>query len=162
MNQQVDWAIQKKEDVTSANISDLDFAIIMGVFHVKKEIEVFVAESLSGELSPIQMEIIAKLYIKDCKTSTELSHKLRVSKANLSGVIKRLVGKGLLTKEVDEHDARSNILRLTRKGKKIAETKIPDFFGMIGSALSSMSKKEKEYFRNGLIKLFLELEKRNS
>jgi DNA-binding MarR family transcriptional regulator len=54
----------------------------------------------------------------DGLTPTALSRSLMVSNGNVTGLVARLIGDGLVSREVDANDRRSARLRLTRKGRE--------------------------------------------
>jgi DNA-binding MarR family transcriptional regulator len=54
-------------------------------------------------------------------TMTEVSRFLMVSNGNVTGLIDRLVGEGLVVRTANENDRRATFVRLTRKGVKLFE-----------------------------------------
>jgi DNA-binding MarR family transcriptional regulator len=73
-------------------------------------------------LSPIQIQIL--LFIRHHKEHlrrvVHVAHEFNLTKATISDSVKTLEDKGLITKIPDPQDARSQILKLTIKGNKLA------------------------------------------
>lgn len=51
-------------------------------------------------------------------TMGQLSRRLMVSNGNVTGLISRLVGEGLVVRQAAAHDKRTHIVRLTAKGER--------------------------------------------
>ena len=145
------------EEENQFSIPDVDYSIVMGIYHIKKEVENHITTKLQSELSTIQIEVLSNLVTKRCKTSTDLANRLRVSKANLTGVLQRLENKGIISRKVDENDARSKILMLTPKGEEIANFVIPGFLNMMSTALEGLNDEQKDVINNGLAHIFYAL-----
>lgn len=76
----------------------------------------------STGLSPIQIQIL--IYIRHHKEHlrrvVHLAHDFNLTKATISDAVKSLEEKELITKMQDPADARSQVLKLTVKGNKLA------------------------------------------
>lgn len=79
-------------------------------------------ESKDFSLSPIQVQVlIFLLHHSDNKRKVSyLADEFNMTKATISDTIKTLGQKKLITKEYEQHDTRSYIIHLTKKGKDIA------------------------------------------
>lgn len=65
-----------------------------------------------------QFDVLAALARREAGiTMTELSRYLMVSNGNVTGIVDRLVGDGLVERAAIPGDRRSTLVRLTRKGK---------------------------------------------
>jgi DNA-binding MarR family transcriptional regulator len=71
---------------------------------------------LSMRLTPSQFDVIATLGDTDGLTCSELSSQTLVTKGTLTGVLDRLVKKGLIKRETVSEDRRRTKIRLTSKG----------------------------------------------
>ena len=134
-----------KEFVENINVPIVDIKVIKVIHEIRKELECGAEEELKEyNLSIPQIDILAALLVKGEATSTELSKKLRVSKANLTGMIKRLEQKGLLKRASCSNDGRIKIIKLTRIGKNKIEKVIPKYIVIMSEALTSVSDKDKD------------------
>ena len=70
----------------------------------------------SLRLTPSQFDVIATLGDTDGLTCAELSAATLVTKGTLTGVLDRLVAKGLIRREPVAGDRRATKIRLTKKG----------------------------------------------
>jgi DNA-binding MarR family transcriptional regulator len=80
-------------------------------------------ESKEYSLSPVQIQVlIFLLYHSDRKRKVSyLAEEFHMTKATISETIRILEEKKLIKKEYEPHDARSYVIHLTGKGKKIAK-----------------------------------------
>jgi DNA-binding MarR family transcriptional regulator len=70
----------------------------------------------SLRLTPSQFDVIATLGDTDGMTCSELSEKTLVTKGTLTGVLDRLVSKGLIRRDAIQKDRRYTKVSLTAKG----------------------------------------------
>jgi len=73
----------------------------------------------SMRLTPSQFDVIATLGDAEGMTCAELSHATLVTKGTLTGVLDRLVAKGLIRREAVAGDRRAIKIRLTEQGKAV-------------------------------------------
>lgn len=73
----------------------------------------------SLRLTPSQFDVIATLGDTEGMTCSELSAQTLVTKGTLTGVLDRLVAKGLIRRDAMEHDRRCTKISLTAKGDAI-------------------------------------------
>jgi DNA-binding MarR family transcriptional regulator len=76
-------------------------------------------------LTPSQFDIIATLGNTPGMTSKMLGEKTLITKGTLTGVVDRLIAKGLVRRKQCEHDGRSQIVQLTKKGETVFEEVFP-------------------------------------
>lgn len=79
-------------------------------------------ESKEFSLSPIQVQVLIFLlhHNAEKRKVSYLADEFTMTKATISDTIKTLEQKKLITKEYEQHDTRSYIINLTKKGKDIA------------------------------------------
>ena len=80
-------------------------------------------QSKENSLTPIQVQVLIflRFHTEDkCKVSY-LANEFNMTKATISDTIKTLEQKLLITKEFEQQDTRSYIIRLTTKGKELAD-----------------------------------------
>jgi len=70
----------------------------------------------SLRLTPSQFDVIATLGDTDGMTCSELSHRTLVTKGTLTGVLDRLMAKGLIRRDDVKDDRRRIRVRLTERG----------------------------------------------
>lgn len=73
----------------------------------------------SLKLTPSQFDVIATLGDTDGMTCSELSARTLVTKGTLTGVLDRLVAKGLIRREPVDNDRRRIRVQLTEKGDSL-------------------------------------------
>jgi DNA-binding MarR family transcriptional regulator len=74
-----------------------------------------------GGLTPLQLLILQVLTVERRLTASELAGLVSLSQASLSGVLDRLVARGMITRERDERDRRKQWLDLADAGREAIE-----------------------------------------
>jgi DNA-binding MarR family transcriptional regulator len=77
------------------------------------------------DLTPSQFDIIATLGNTKGMTSKCLGEKTLITKGTLTGVVDRLIAKGLVRRVQCEYDGRSQIVQLTAEGEALFDTIFP-------------------------------------
>jgi DNA-binding MarR family transcriptional regulator len=73
-------------------------------------------------LSLAKFEVLAQLHrFEGSLSQGQLSHYLKVTGGNVSGLVRRLVADGLISKEMSATDRRSFVVQLTGKGRTVYE-----------------------------------------
>lgn len=86
-----------------------------------------VGSLLEVDLTVKQLQVLAALIRPVPRTSTELAGEFGVSLPTMSGILDKLVQRGLVERVVDESDHRARRLRLTALGHSVvAEVSSPD------------------------------------
>lgn len=94
--------------------------IIKQLARAYQEFEGYSSSHIRGMgLLPVQFDVIATLANQPPMTYKQLGEKTLISKSSLTGVIERMVQKGLIATLVNPDDGRSHLLKLTNKGQKI-------------------------------------------
>ena len=104
--------------------SSIESKIVASLERVSQAFRVLLwNESKEFSLSPIQVQVlIFLLHHSDQKRKVSyLADEFNMTKATISDTIKTLEKKLLIKKEYEQHDSRSYIIHLTKKGKSIAE-----------------------------------------
>lgn len=76
-------------------------------------------------LTPPQFDIVATLGNTPGMTPKELGKKTLITKGTLSGVVDRLVAKGLVRRIPSAQDGRSQIVQMTKKGERLFDEAFP-------------------------------------
>ena len=130
--------------INTYGVPDVDLDIVYCIHHIRKALDTYKALDVAQHgLSTAQVEILATIMVDGSGTSSVLSKRLKVSKANLTGMIKRLEEQKLLKRSESKSDGRLKIIELTKKGEKLINTVIPNFILMMSKILSSVPEDEK-------------------
>jgi len=80
-------------------------------------------------LSPSQFNVLNLLgdFPEGCP-QVELSRQLIMHRSNVTGLVDRLEGRGLVERKDDPGDRRTNLVRLTPNGEKLLRTILPRYF----------------------------------
>ncbi len=112
------------------------------------------------DLSRTQFDVLINIYFNEEADSIKLSDLgklLFVSKANITGVTTRLEERGLITRVVSNHDARSKELALTKAGTKMVEQVIPKYIRVVHDLIIDYSQKDQNTMHRVLGNLHNEL-----
>ena len=110
-------------DLTHQN-SSIESKIVVSLERVSQAFRVLLwNESKEFLLSPIQVQVLIYLlhHSDEKRKVSYLADEFNMTKATISDTIKTLEQKQLIKKECEQHDTRSYIIHLTKKGKDTAE-----------------------------------------
>ncbi len=77
------------------------------------------------ELTPEQWIVLVQLWQKDGQSQSALSDLTLRDRPTMSRIIDTMEKTGLVERAVDEHDARSRLVKLTRRGRALEDTLVP-------------------------------------
>jgi DNA-binding MarR family transcriptional regulator len=77
------------------------------------------------EITPEQWIVLARLWQRGGRTVSELSESTQRDKPTMSRILDSMEAHGLLNRTVDEKDARTRIVDLTREGKALRKKLVP-------------------------------------
>jgi MarR family transcriptional regulator, 2-MHQ and catechol-resistance regulon repressor len=83
----------------------------------------------------------------------ELSKLLVVSRANITGLVRCLLEKRLITRIEDERDRRVRIAIITARGEKLLEKVLPGYYQMVRKMLGGISKEENRLLNDLLTRM---------
>ena len=117
-------------------------------------------ESKEFSLSPIQVQVLIFLlyHSEEKRKVSYLADEFNMTKATISDTIKTLEQKNLITKEYEQHDTRSYIIHLTKKGKDIAD-KTSFFTKEIRTPIDKLHQDDKENLLLSLLNILRHLNK---
>lgn len=104
--------------------SSIESRIIASLERVSQAFRVLLwNESKEFSLSPIQVQVLIFLlhHSEQKRKVSYLASEFNMTKATISDTVKTLEQKQLIEKEYEQHDSRSYIIHLTKKGKDIAK-----------------------------------------
>ena len=90
------------------------------------------------DVTSAQFDVIATLGNTPGMSCKELSERTLITKGTLTGVLDRLLAKGLISRTVVERDRRSLFVALTPAGEAVFERSFPDVVQHCGAALDSI------------------------
>lgn len=86
-----------------------------------------------------RFDVMAALWRRpDGMMMSELSRMLLVSNGNVTGIVERLTGEGLVERKAREDDRRASIVKLTRRGRSAFETMASAHAAWIDEMLGGM------------------------
>ncbi|MFG1482054.1 MarR family transcriptional regulator [Halobacteriovorax sp. HFRX-2_2] len=121
-------------------------SIIGRMIRTTRILDKMVSEEVSHfKLTKPQFDVLVILHLTDQEsvTTTELADELLVSKANITGIVKRLEAANLVKKAIDENDTRSKKITLTEDGLSLINKVLPRYFSMGQELVSRFSQEEK-------------------
>jgi DNA-binding MarR family transcriptional regulator len=77
------------------------------------------------ELTPEQWIVLTQLWRKDGQSQSALSELTLRDRPTMSRILDTMEKSGLVERSVDEHDARSRLVKLTRTGKALQAKLVP-------------------------------------
>ena len=93
-------------------------------------------------LTTTQFDVIATSGNQPPMTCKDLGEKTLVTKGTLTGVLERLEVKGILERNLNPEDARSQMIGLTKEGQALFEKVFPMHLQHLEKAFSKLSEKE--------------------
>lgn len=104
--------------------------------------------------TPPQFDIIATLGNTLGMTSKELGEKTLITKGTLTGVVDRLIAKGLVKRTASPTDGRCQIVQLTKKGETLFAKNFPLHMAHVQSAFTSFKTDDYAQIETALRKIY--------
>jgi DNA-binding MarR family transcriptional regulator len=104
-------------------------------------------------LTMTQFDVIATLGNQPPMTCKELGEKTLVTKGTLTGVLERLELKGVIFREANSGDGRSQLIALTKEGQQLFEKVFTEHLYFLNQAFSKLSNEENVEIQHALKKL---------
>ena len=101
-------------------------------------------------LTMTQFDVIATLGNQLPMSCKELGEKTLVTKGTLTGVLERLEAKGLILRQVNSEDARSQLIGLTSEGQSVFEKVFPEHLEFLNKAFKKLSSDELQQLEKSL------------
>ncbi|WP_412775703.1 MarR family winged helix-turn-helix transcriptional regulator [Thalassospira lucentensis] len=142
-------------DLMDNETSDLSKARLrawLQILKVSRKIEGELREKMRVEFDSTlpRFDVLAALYReRDGMRMSELSKSLMVSNGNVTGIVDRLVGEGMLVRVPVENDRRASIVRLTEAGEKDFAERALVHEGWVSELFSDLSASDAD----GLIRI---------
>lgn len=132
---------------------ELEIKIIAANIRITRYLEGLINKGIAKyKISKAQFDVLAFINFSEDKytTVTELAVIHLVSKANITGIVNRLIKVNLIQKVTDSKDARSNVLTLTEKGAALINELMPIYLQISKDAVSIFSLEEKNKLQDQL------------
>ena len=100
-----------------------------------------------------QFDIIATLGNQPPMSCKQLGEKTLITKGTMTGVLERLEEKGIIRRDLNTEDARSQLISLTKKGQQLFEKIFSEHMNHLQKAFGKLSQKELEELAVSLEKL---------
>ena len=101
-------------------------------------------------LTMTQFDVIATLGNQLPMSCKELGEKTLVTKGTLTGVLERLEAKGLILRQANSEDARSQLIGLTSEGQSVFEKVFPEHLEYLNNAFKKLSSDELKQLEKSL------------
>ncbi len=108
-------------------------------------------------LTVAQFDALANLYVEDGISQQRLAERLLVTKGNVSGLVDRLARRGLVQRRPHPQDGRSNLIYLTRSGKRLARKALELQRELVDNMMAPLSQAERATLRSLLARVSGEL-----
>ena len=150
-------------DLMDNETSDLSKARLrawLQILKVSRKIEGELREKMRIEFGSTlpRFDVLAALYReRDGMRMSELSKSLMVSNGNVTGIVDRLVGEGMLVRVPVENDRRASIVRLTEAGEKDFAERALVHEGWVSELFSDLSASDAD----GLIRILRTISQHN-
>lgn len=113
-------------------------------------------------LTTPQWSVLIDLALNEHEVALSLSpaaiaERLNTDRPTMSGVIDRLVKKGLVTSAINPEDRRSQIIRITAEAKVLLPELMNLSNSILNRAVSNLTTEEKENLKKSLYKIILTL-----
>ncbi|WP_114636469.1 MarR family winged helix-turn-helix transcriptional regulator [Polynucleobacter necessarius] len=101
-------------------------------------------------LTMTQFDVIATLGNQLPMSCKQLGEKTLVTKGTLTGVLERLEAKGLIGRQANAEDARSQLIGLTPAGQTLFEKVFPEHLEYLNKAFKNLSPNELQQLEQSL------------
>lgn len=99
-------------------------------------------------LTVAQFDALANLYVGDDIAQNELAARLLVTKGNMTGLVRRLVDHGWVSRTPDPYDGRIQRLRLTSEGRELAVAALLVQRTLVEEMMGDLTRAERESLRS--------------
>lgn len=93
-------------------------------------------------LTETQFDVLATLGNQPPMTCKELGEKTLILKGTMTGVLERMEDKGLIEKVINEQDARSYKIKLSKSGEKLFKKVFPEHLAHLEQVFKQLNKKQ--------------------
>lgn len=98
----------------------------------------------NAEFTRSQMSVLVRLYMGGRALLKDIAYREFTTTPNLCATFKNMEAKGLVLREIDEHDRRNTWYSVTQKGAEVAKAMIVEFENIIGSVFAGLSREDED------------------
>ncbi len=98
----------------------------------------------NAEFTRSQMSVLVRLYLGGRALLKDIAYREFTTTPNLCATFKNLEAKGLVLREIDEHDRRNTWYSVTQKGAEVAKAMIVEFENTISSVFAGLSREDED------------------
>ena len=110
-------------------------------------------------VTPQQWAVLSVIDSSDAAMSpVAIARRMGVSKQNMTGMVDRLVGLGLIERSTDPNDLRAARIQLTRRGRALIEKMTPAYEEWRDSLGSAIPTRDMQALERGVNRLIAQLE----
>ena len=102
------------------------------------------------EYTRSQMSVLVRLHLGGRALLKDIAYREYTTTPNLCATFKILESRGLVLREVDEHDRRNTWYSVTPAGAAVAKKMIAEFENTIGDVFSGLSRDDEEKLVNAM------------
>ena len=107
-------------------------------------------------VTPSQWDVLAILHIRGPQTVNGLIERCLTSSGNIDVVLRNLIGKGLVTKQVDDSDARKRVVAITSEGADYVQSAMPAHEEAHEALFGALTLRERKELRTLLKKITIQ------
>lgn len=148
-------------NLTESNSAEINSIKLLGMIDRTVDLiqQVFDKFYKKFKLSKTQFSALYRIYLAGDEgiTLSALGNQMFVTKANITTLVDRMVARGLIKRIVNESDRRSIKAVITNEGSEILKEVIPNNQVFSSELLNCLTSREKERFRELLLKIQKEL-----
>ena len=96
------------------------------------------------EYTRSQMSVLVRLHLGGRALLKDIAYREFTTTPNLCATFKILEARGLVLREIDEHDRRNTWYSVTPKGAEVAKSMITAFEGIISEVFAGLSRDDEE------------------
>ena len=107
-------------------------------------------QSLGG-LTPSQSSVLATLDRHGPMSMSQLADHEAIAKPSATGIVGRLIGKGLVAREPDPRDGRSSIVEITPDGVEALEARRRERTAYLARRIESLDEEDREVLQRAVV-----------
>ncbi len=96
------------------------------------------------EYTRSQISVLVRLYVGGRALLKDIAYREFTTTPNLCATFKILESRGLVLREIDEHDRRNTWYSVTPRGADVAKNMISSFENIIGEVFSGLSREDED------------------
>ena len=113
----------------------------------------FFEECRAFNITPVQYGLLTALSARGPLDQTSLAEELGIDRTNVADVVRRLEGRGLVSREPHPEDRRAKLVSLTAKGRQLTQKMFPAMQRAQDRLVDTLSEPERARFMTTLERL---------